>query len=399
MDKLYYDDQYIKEFTAELIEANEKDNKFHVVLDKTAFFPGGGGQPCDLGTIEGAGVLDVYEENGIVYHVMDKKPMKLHRLKCKLDWERRKDGMDQHLGQHVLSGCFFHTFNANTLGIHIGKDFSTVDIEGILNEKQIREGEALANKVVSDNLLVEFLLPDKRELKKINLRRALPKTNEDIRVVKIDDFDINACCGIHPSHTIELRMIKIIKFEKYKGNTRIEYLVGNRAVQDSLKKDEFANVICKHLNCNESDAINGISNLNDRLVEVTNKNKKLTERIAKFEIKEIIDNGYKHNNITIIKKIYENDDIKYISKVINKITEYNNMVIIAAVTNENRVNLIFAASKNIKGISMNALLKDAITLIDGKGGGSDYLAQGAGKNNNNLNSALDYTLNKVKQSF
>src|SRR5690242_4759259 len=103
--KLYYEDQYIKEFTAEIIEIIEKDTEFHIQLDKTAFFPGGGGQPCDIGTIEGSIISSVYEKNGNIYHVSNKKPIKIHKAKCKIDWAFRFDGMQQHLGQHILSSA------------------------------------------------------------------------------------------------------------------------------------------------------------------------------------------------------------------------------------------------------------------------------------------------------
>ena len=147
MEKLYYKDQYIKDFTAEIEEIIPKDGKYHIVLDKTAFFPGGGGQQCDLGTIDVHEVIDVYEENSKVYHVVEKKPIKIHKVKCSIDWNRREDGMNQHFAQHVLSGCFYTKFKANTVCVHFGKDISTVDIEGFLTQEQIREVEAYAMKL------------------------------------------------------------------------------------------------------------------------------------------------------------------------------------------------------------------------------------------------------------
>lgn len=397
MEKLFYTDQYIRSFTAELESVEEKDGKFHVVLDKTAFFPGGGGQFCDLGTIEGQQVLEVYEEAGVIYHVVDKKPIKLHKLKCEIDWERRKEGMDQHLAQHVLSGCFYKLFNANTVGFHMGREISTVDIEGILDEETIRKAERAANEVVGENIQVEFLVPERKELKKMGLRRALPNTNEEIRIVKIGDLDINACCGVHPASTIELRMIKIRRWEKHKGATRIEYVAGKRAVEDFYKKDSFTTSVCRFLNASEEEAINGIKNLNDKLKETLDRNKKLSEEVAAYEVKDMISQGEKLQDITAVKKIYRGEDLKYVNKVVSKVVEGGKTIALFAVTNEERANLIFAASQDINNISMNELLKDAITLIDGKGGGSNYQAQGGGKNNNNLESTLDYALSKIKQ--
>lgn len=399
MEKLYYEDQYLREFTAEILEVVEKDDLYYIVLDRSAFFPGGGGQHCDLGYIDNHRVINVIEENDRVYHVTNTKPIKIHRVKCKIDWDRRLDGMQQHLAQHVLSGCFFSLFNTNTVSIHIGKEISTVDIQGSLDEETIKKAENMANKIINENITVEFITPSKKELKKLNLRRDLPNTNDQIRIVKIGDLDINACCGVHPNRTLDLQLIKIKKWEKHKGNTRIEYLAGNRAVNDYFKKCEFRNNICKSLKCGEEDAINYINKLSDELKKALDDNRKLKQEIAEYQIKEMIEQSEKIGNISIVKKIYNEGDLKHICKIAEKIVESENKVVIFAARFDDRANLIFASSRNIDNIAMNELLKDAISLIDGRGGGSKYMAQGGGKNNSNLESAIDYALSKVKNKL
>ena len=396
MEKLYYENQYIKEFVAEIEEIKEENGRFHVVLDKTAFFPGGGGQGSDRGKIDNYHVIDVYEKEGRVYHVIEKKPIKIHRVKCNIDWNKRFDGMQQHLAQHVLSGCFYKLFNANTVSIHLGEKISTVDIEGILTEKQIREAEKLANEKVGEAVSVEVLIPSKKELKKLKIRRALPNTDNEIRILKIGDLDMNACCGVHPNSTIEIRHIKIKKFEKNKGNTRIEFLAGTRAIDDALCKDDFAREICRYLSSSEKEAINSIKNLHEKLSEALIAKSNVEQEIARYEMKEMLDNSEVIKGISIVKKIYESSDVKYVSKVATKLVEDENIVVLFAIKNERKINLVFASSKNIKGINMGEILKDTITLIDGKGGGSTFLAQGAGKDNGNLESALEYAKNKLK---
>ena len=379
MNKLYYEDQYLKEFTAEIIGVIEKNNLYYVSLDKTAFFPGGGGQHCDLGYIDNHKVIDIVEENGEIYHVTQTKPIKIHRVNCKIDWDRRLDGMQQHLGQHVLSGCFFKLFNANTVSIHLGNEISTVDIQGYLDEESIRKAERMANEIIYQNIGVNFLTPSKKELKKLNLRRDLPNTNEQIRVVQIGDLDINACCGVHPSRTLDLQAIKIKRWEKHKGATRIEYLAGKRAIEDYFKKDDFRNQICKFLNCGEQDAINSVNKLSSELKACKDENRQIKIEISDYQIKDMIMSAEKLGDISVITKIYESGDLKHISKIAEKIVLNDNMIVLLGVKNEEKANLIFAASKNINSISMNDLLKDAITLIDGRGGGSKFLAQGGGK--------------------
>ncbi|MCI9304440.1 DHHA1 domain-containing protein [Clostridium sp.] len=395
MEKLYYEDQYLKEFIAEITNILERDELYYVSLDKTAFFPGGGGQHCDLGYIDNHKVINVIEENGQIYHVTETKPIKIHRVNCKIDWNRRLDGMQQHLGQHVLSGCFFTLFNANTVSVHVGKEISTVDIQGYLDEESIRKAERFANEIIEENITVEFLTPTKKELKKIKIRRDLPNTNEQIRIVKIGDLDINACCGVHPSRTLDIQAIKIKRWEKHKGATRIEYLAGKRAINDYFKKDEFRNKVCRFLNCGEDDAINSISKLSNDLKNLADENRQIKSEIGEYQIKDMIKEAKSIGNLYVVTKIYDGGDVKHISKIAEKITLNEDMVVLFAIKFEDKVNLIFASSKNINTISMNDLLKDTITLIDGRGGGSKFMAQGGGKNSSNLQGAMDYALRKI----
>lgn len=395
MEKLYYEDQYLKEFIAEITDILERDELYYVSLDKTAFFPGGGGQHCDLGYIDNHKVINVIEENGQIYHVTETKPIKIHRVNCKIDWNRRLDGMQQHLGQHILSGCFFTLFNANTVSVHVGKEISTVDIQGYLDEEAIRKAERFANEIIEENITVEFLTPTKKELKKIKIRRDLPNTNEQIRIVKIGDLDINACCGVHPSRTLDIQAIKIKRWEKHKGATRIEYLAGKRAINDYFKKDEFRNKVCRFLNCGEDDAINSISKLSNDLKNLGDENRQIKSEIGEYQIKDMIKEAKSIGNLYVVTKIYDGGDVKHISKIAEKITLNEDMVVLFAIKFEDKVNLIFASSKNINTISMNDLLKDTITLIDGRGGGSKFMAQGGGKNSSNLQGAMDYALRKI----
>lgn len=399
MRKIYYEDQYKKEFVAEVGAIEEIDGKYHVKLNETAFFPGGGGQQNDLGFIEKIPVVDVYEKNGEVYHVLEKKLIKIHRVKCSIDWARRLDGMQHHLGQHVLSGCFYQLFNANTVSVHVGKEIATVDIQGILTEEQIRQAEIKANDCIRENIKVEMLTPTKSELKKIKIRRDLPNTNEEIRIVKIGDLDINACCGVHPSSTLDLGIIKIKKWQKHKGNTRIEYLVGNRAFNDYLKVDNFSNDICKYLSCGKDDVINTINNLSNHIKELSDENKSLNIKLSDYQIIEMLESSEKIKDISIIKNIYKDTDMKNLIKLADRITERSKAIVLFALVQDDKANMIFKSSAQVKDVSMNDLLKDAISLIDGRGGGSHNQAQGGGKNNSNLKSAMEYAVMKINKQL
>ncbi|MGG7142365.1 alanyl-tRNA editing protein [Clostridium nigeriense] len=379
MDKLFYKNQYLKEFEAKVIEVKEFENKYHIVLDSTAFFPGGGGQQCDLGDIDFKEVLDVYEKNKKIYHVVTEEIKLDSIVKCKIDWDRREDGMHQHLGQHILSGCFFKLFNVNTVSIHLGKEISTVDIIGQLDEEEVRKAEALANEVIRKGLGVNFLVPSEEELRTMNLRRDLPNTEEDIRVVEIEDLDINACCGVHPNKTSDLRMIKIKRFEKNKGNTRIEFLAGKRAIDDSLNKDKVIRDICNYLSSNEDEALNGIKNLRASLEEIKIEKKKLEEELLEYEANSLLREIDTSNKSRIINKIFIDKSVEYVAKLANKLSEKDNVICLFAIKNKDKANIVLSSSKSIENINMGQIFKEFANIINGKGGGSKTLAQGIGE--------------------
>jgi alanyl-tRNA synthetase len=362
--KLFYEDQYIKSFEANIINVKEKEGKYYITLDKTAFFPGGGGQDSDAGTIDGLEVISVIEEKNEIIHILKEKPKTLENVSCKIDWKRRYDGMQQHLGQHVLSGCFYNLFNANTAGIHLGKEISTVDIVGNISEEQIIAAERKANEIILENHKVEFMMTSRKEAKSMGLRRELATKDQSIRVVKIQDLDINACCGVHPRSTLELQIIRIKSSENHKGNTRIEFLAGNRAVLDYLDKDRVLNKVCNTLSASYLEVEKSISNLLHNYKEVREENSKLKVNLADFEVKELVQGGELINNVSIIKKIYVNENIKFLTKLASRIVEDDNKVILFASKDKEKANLIFSCSKNLKNVNMGTLLKDAISLID-----------------------------------
>ena len=396
-EKLVYEDQYIKEFNANVVNIIDRDNKILVELDKTCFFPGGGGQFCDLGFIGESKVIDMLQEDEKMYHIVDKKPINLEDIKCSIDWERRLDGMQQHLGQHLLSGCFYSLFGSNTCGIHIGDEISTVDIVGYITEEQIRKAEVMANNIIRENRKVKFLMTTRKEAKSMGLRRELATKDQNIRIVEIDDLDINACCGIHPSSTIELQAIKIKRYEKHKGNTRIEYLTGKRAIDDYLKVDSILNEICKDFSSGSDEVLSSLNNLKENYNSLRGENSKIKSELSKFEIKELLFESENINNVLVVNKIYEGEDAKYLNKLASKIVEEQNRIVLFSTHDKEKANMIFASSKNITKINISNILKDSISLIDGRGGGSPILAQGAGKNISNLENSMGYAIRRVKE--
>ncbi len=399
MQKLFYENVYQKEFTAEIISVIEKENMFHIELSQTCFYPEGGGQPSDTGFIEDCPISLVYEHDAHIYHVSPKKPIKIHKAKCLLDWEKRFDSMQQHLGQHILSACFLEKFGCHTIGFHLGEDTLTIDIDCFLESSQIQKVELFANEILFANIPVETLYPSKSELKKLPLKKLLPQTSEKIRLIKIGDLDINPCCGTHPASTLEVQMIKILKWEKYKSGMRIYFLCGKRATYDYFSKDNFALSLCSVLKCSEKDALLKIEKLTQDFNKLSTENKKLKSQVADYEVQDLLNTSEKIKHVHIVKSIYSDVDLKYITLLASKLTQTKDVITLFGVKNEATAHLIFMCSKDFKKVHMGNLLKDALTLVDGKGGGSFFSAQGGGKDTANLSSAIDYAFMKINQTL
>lgn len=397
--KLYYENPYLREFVAEVIEVTERDGNFHILLDKTAFYPEGGGQPCDTGMLDDCPITGVFQEGDKVYHVSPKKPIKLRRAKGYIDWDRRFDGMQQHLSQHILSACFFEKYKALTMGFHLGSDLCTIDIDKALSSEQLEEIEAYANQIVLENFKLEILYPSSRELKKMPVRKLSSKIEGDVRIVKIDELDYNPCGGVHPQSTIEVQLITILKQEKYKTLNRITFVGGKRAISLAKSNQKFTRQVCSFLKSNEEQAISKIELLSKSTGELSAENRKLKSIIADYEVKDMIEAAPYVKGIKIIKKIFKNIELKDVQSISSKLASSPGVVALLGVIAEESVYMLFSCSQNLNSLDMNLLLKDSITLIDGKGGGNKFSSQGGGKSAANLESALDYAFSKLERTI
>ncbi|MGG1684419.1 alanyl-tRNA editing protein [Pseudalkalibacillus sp. NRS-1564] len=216
--KLFYQDPYITTFTAEKWEQFTDDaNRSYVVLDQTAFYPTGGGQPYDSGTINGVQVLDVEEVDGEVRHYVDGKLPEAEHIHGDINWPRRFDHMQQHTGQHILSAAFEDQLGYSTVSFHLGQEVCTIDLNvATLDDDEVRAAEKFANNVVQQNLPIETKWVSEEELANYTLRKQLA-VSEDIRLVMIPDVDYSGCGGTHPSSTGQVQAVSILKIEKQKN--------------------------------------------------------------------------------------------------------------------------------------------------------------------------------------
>ncbi|MBC8059407.1 MAG: alanyl-tRNA editing protein AlaX-L [Clostridiaceae bacterium] len=394
LEKSYYENIYQKEFTAEIINVTEKDNKYHVELDKSYFYPNTDGQVCDTGWINNFPVMFIYEENSRIYHVLEVKPIKIHRVSCVIDFDKKFTIMQQNLGKHVLSICFQELFNANTISSPSGSSF--IEIDKNLLQEDLLKVEEMSNKLISDNIKIQVLYPNNAELKKMNIKKSNANKNEEIRVVQILDFQACPCKALHPISTIEIQMIKLTKLEKRGNISRIEFICGRAAVSDYLDKYMAIEKMSKLFGCKDIEVLQKVEALSGELKKALAEKSSLKSEIADYEVLDMLTSAETIKDVRIIKSIYNDVDIKHTNVLATKLVSFPKVIILFGAKTADKTYLLFMCSKDLNLISMNLLLKDAITLIDGKGGGSDFSAQGAGKSANNLSSSLEYAYNKVK---
>ncbi len=229
--KLYENDAYIKEFEATVISCEECKNGYAVVLDKTAFFPEGGGQQADKGTINGIEVTDVQIKDEVITHTLKKSVSTGETVKCELDWDTRFARMQRHTGEHLVSGIINTLFSYDNLGFHMSEKTLTLDPSGMLTDEDIKKVELIANKAIYENREITAYYPEEQELKNLTYRSKLDLEN-GVRLVKIDGYDTCACCAPHVHRTGEIGLIKIIDYIQYKGGMRLTMVCGINAFLD-----------------------------------------------------------------------------------------------------------------------------------------------------------------------
>ena len=230
--KLYYENSFLKEFTANVLSCEEEKGGYKVILDQTAFYTEGGGQPWDKGTLGHANVTDVQEAGEEIVHYCDKAIS--GRVTGKLDWARRLDLMQQHTGEHILSGVICGKYGANNVGFHIGADSVTIDFDVLIPQEDIPELENKANSAIWENVPVVCEYPTAEELQNIPYRSK--KTLEGaVRIVSVPGFDCCACCGTHLKTAGQVGLIKILSVVKFHQGVRMEILCGQRALSHYQK--------------------------------------------------------------------------------------------------------------------------------------------------------------------
>lgn len=288
-EKLFYEDSHMITFSA-VVEACEKvrDN-YEAVLSRTAFFPEGGGQYADTGVIDSVEVIDVHERQGVIYHKV-KEPLEVGKMvEGTIDWEERFSKMQQHSGEHIVSGIVHATLGYDNVGFHMGKDAITMDFNGIITKEQLKEIEKKANEAVVKNLDIQVLYPSKEELEQIEYRSKI-EIEGQVRIVVVPGYDVCACCAPHVKKTGEIGIIKLVGLQNYKGGVRVSMLCGFRALADYEEKSESVKQISVMLSAKENEVADEVARVKEELALQKQGTADLQKTLLKYKVKELEEN-------------------------------------------------------------------------------------------------------------
>ncbi|WP_170957627.1 alanyl-tRNA editing protein [Bacillus cereus] len=377
--KLYYIDAYKKDFTTKVIKQDyNAEGNLYVVLNETAFYPTGGGQPNDTGTLNGIPVSNVEEVDGEIRHFIVEQ-LHTEEVEGKIDWERRFDHMQQHTAQHILSAAFWDHFNIPTIGFHLGKETITIDLETEnLHAETVEKAVQIANKIVFENHPIRIEWMNLEEAKTLPLRKE-PTMTENIRVVIIENFDYNGCGGTHPKHTGEVGPIQVLGWERNKGGIRLTFIAGWRTLNLMGQQQQIMKDVSKQLNSSESDIPAKVSQLLTSQKENEKALQTMNEKLLFAEANELLQQPAEIHADILISKVFTNRSMQEIAKLSAIITEQQeHSITYFVIENEDKLQCILACGKTVT-LDMNALLKEALPTIEGKGGGNKKSARGGGK--------------------
>jgi len=378
-DRLYYHDSFLYDFDARVVEALTRDSKHAVVLDRTAFYPTSGGQVHDLGMLQADGqqvaITEVAdEEDGRILHFVAKPLSVGTQVHGMIDAARRRDHVQQHSGQHVLSAAFIQLFNMPTVSFHMGEESCTIDLETAgLSATQAQKAERLANEVIVEDRPVSIRFVPLEEARQLGLRKLPPKQTGDLRLIDITDFDLTACGGTHVRATGQIGSILLRKIEKVKQGVRVEFVCGLRAVNTSRRDystlTEAAALYSSHI-------YDVPEQVRKSLAEAKAGGKaqhKLLEELAELYAERLL--AQTSGSPQVITQFFPDRDALFIKLLAQKLTAGKSAVIALLASGSGQPTLVFAQTPGQKS-NMGQLMKDAMTQMGGRGGGSADMAQG-----------------------
>jgi alanyl-tRNA synthetase len=399
-DRLYYHDSFLYDFEAEVCEVLDSPRPA-LILDRSAFYPTSGGQVFDTGTIttDAGAKLRVAEvadgDNGEVVHYIeaerdfDKAALKPGtRVRGQIDSSRRRDHMQQHSGQHVLSAAFIRLYNMPTVSFHMADEYCSIDLDTpTLTKEQIESAERLANEIVLENRSVDVRFVTREEAAQLGLRKLPPTERDELRLINIRDFDLCACGGTHVSQTGQIASVLLRRVEKVRQGWRVEFVAGQRAVatarRDFTTLTEVAGLFSAHIYDVPQQARKSL----DEIRSLRKLHEQSQEELAEAQAAALLAETPETNGRKIVIRILADRDLSFAKLLAQKLTRLSPNVVALVATTSPQPSLVFAQSAG-EPFNMGTLLKETMAKLGGRGGGSKDMAQGGVPNADGIEAEL-----------
>lgn len=364
--RLYYEDVYKKEFTAKVLECRESKKGYEIILNQTAFYPEGGGQPSDTGILGGINVKEVHEKDGELIHYTD-GPLEVGMdVIGKINWGRRFDLMQQHSGEHIVSGLVHEAFGYDNVGFHMGSDVITIDFNGMLDEEQMAEIEAKVNQIIWENQEVEIFYPTEEELKNLDYR-SKKELSGWVRIVRFPGADTCACCGTHVTRTGEIGMVKLLSVVKFREGVRMEMLSGKRVLDYLNMVNEQNRQISVKLSAKMDKTASAVARLQD-------ENFALKGRVHALEEEFIVGEAAKwkeKENVLLFQEGMEAGSVQKLTDAILQVCKGR-----CAVFSRN-ADGSYKYAMGEKDGDLRQFTKEMNAVLNGRGGGKPFFVQGS----------------------
>jgi len=392
-ERLYYSDSHLIEFEARVVDVTDRVSGWTaVVLDRTAFYPTGGGQPSDTGTLNGSRVVECIDDgdNGVLHVVQGAAPVRDAVVRGRVDWARRLDHIQQHTGQHILSQAFVKLFNAPTKSFRVMDASCEIDVE--LNNPTteiIERGVELANNVIWEDRAITILSVTSDQAAELPLRKE-PAREGELRLIEIEGFDLTPCGGTHAVRTGEVGMIAVRSWERAKGLTRIEFVAGMRALADYRKANKSAREMAALFSMGRDDAPQLAAQMVEENKELHRRVRMLEEVAAGVEAEKLLATA----EAGIVVQVFDGRDVESLKKLAHALMTKPGTVALLGSRDKDMARLVFARASDAPG-DMSVLMREACTMLDGRGGGKPEMAQGGGKRVEQV----EETLRLIKQKL
>ncbi len=364
-EKLFYQDSHRSTFTAIVQEVRPSGNGYEIILDRTAFFPEGGGQSSDTGSLGGVSVSDVQEIDGKIIHYTDGPLVEGTEVEGCIDWTERFSKMQQHTGEHIVSGLIHKIYGYHNVGFHLGTDSVTLDFNGVVPKEKLHEIEQLANEAVAKNLPVQVLYPTDEELSKISYRSKI-EIEGQVRIFVIDGYDVCACCAPHVKQTGEIGLIKLVGMQNYKGGVRISMLCGFRALEDYYQKEKNNREIAVMLSAKEYETAVEVERLQEELAMKKAKIAELERKFLEQKVETLDISGE-------IVCLFEETDPVMTRELVNLLLKKGAKMAAVFSGNEREGYRYVLGSRSLDVRENGKLLNEA---FHGRGGGKPEMVQG-----------------------